>query len=121
MQYESKETLREKREMDDLAEDPIRLLTKRKKHEKQQKQVDNWLEFLKASQEELGTLEAVIKALGRWIPQGSKDKVKELQLLHSTKQRLCDKIDTKGECLDFPAFNKTMLEFKKKFNRKKAP
>ena len=55
MQYDCKETLRRKREMDDLAEVPIRLLTKRKKHEKQQTQVDNWLEFLKASQEELET------------------------------------------------------------------
>ena len=78
------------------------------------------MKFLKTSQEELETLEADIKAVGRWIPPVASDKLKELQLLHKTKQTHCDKIKLTCECRDFNGFSKNMSEFKKEFKSQKA-
>ena len=78
------------------------------------------MKFLTTSQEVLETLEADIKAVGRWIPPVASDKLKELQLLHKAKQTHCDKIKLKGECLDFPGFIRNMSEFKNDFKSQKA-
>ena len=78
------------------------------------------MKFLTTSQEVLETLEADIKAVGRWIPPVASDKLKELQLLHEAKQTHCYKIKLKGECLDFPGFIRNMSEFKNEFKSQKA-
>ena len=85
MQYESKETRREKRERDDIGKETIRLFKKQKAeetkeiNEKQQRKIDDWLEFLKTSQEALETCEADIKDLDRFIPPVTSERLKDIQ------------------------------------------
>ena len=135
--FTDEQILTEKRRMDHESEEPIRAPKKPKVEPKQSiasgagdtnrilnnlqtKTLDGFLKFLKTSQEELETLEADIKAVGRWIPPVASDKLKELQLLHKTKQTHCDEIKLKCECLDFIGFFRNMSEFKKEFKSQKA-
>ena len=135
--FTDEQTLTQKRRMDRESEEPIRAPKKPKVEPKQSiasgagdthrilnnlqtTRLDGFLKFLKTSQEELETLEADIKAVGRWIPPVASDKLKELQLLHKTKQTHCDKIKLKCECLDFNGFSKNMSEFKNELPPKKT-
>ena len=124
MQYEFKETRREKQERDDLAVETIRLFKKQKAEEthkeKQQRKIEDWLEFLKTSQEGLETCEADIKDLGRWTPPVTSETLKDTLDLVKTTVYHCGKMKDSGECLDFESFCATMAEFERAFNEKKA-
>ena len=126
MQHEPKEARREKREMDHLAEEAIRLFKKKKAeskeiNEEQQKVLDEWLEFLKTSQEALETREADIKDLGRWIPPVTSETLKNAQTLVKAAEECCDAMKDSGEgALYFRELLNTMAEFKRRFNENKA-
>ena len=96
-QHESKEARREKREMDHLAEETIRRFKKQKAesnkiNEKQQQLLDEWLEFLRTSQEALETCEADIKDLGRWIAPVTSESLKNAQTPVKVAEERCDAI-----------------------------
>ena len=125
MQYESKETRREKQERDDLAMETIRLFKKQKAEEthkeKQQRKIEDWLEFLKTSQEALETCEADIEDLGRFIPPVTSERLKDIQDMLKAAEGHCDAVKDSGECRRaLREFLNTMAEFKKAFNEKKA-
>ena len=124
MQYEFKETRREKQERDDLAMETIRLFKKQKAEEthkeKQQRTIEDWLEFLKTSQEALETCEADIKDLGRWIPPVTSETLKDALDLVKTTIYHCGEMKDSGECLDLQSFCATMAEFERAFNEKKS-
>ena len=124
-----------KRERDDLAEETIRLFKKQKaaktkqinekqriiSNEKLQMKIDEWLEFLKTSQEALETCEADIEDLGRFIPSVTSERLKDIPDLLKAAEEHCDAIKDSGECrLALREFLNTMAEFKKAFNEKKA-
>ena len=124
-----------KRERDDLAEETIRLFKKQKaaetkeisekqriiSNEKLQRKIDDWLEFLKTSQEALETCEADIKDLGRFIPPVTSERLKDIQDMLKAAEGHCDAIKDSGECRQaLREFLNTMAEFKKAFNEKKA-
>ena len=125
----------EKRERDDLAGETIRLFKKQKaaetkqinekqriiSNEKLQRKIDEWLEFIKTSQEALETCEADIEDLGRFIPPVTSERLKDIQDLVKAAEEHCDAIEDSGECRLAPReFLNTMAEFKKAFNEKKA-
>ena len=131
MQY----TSGEKRERDDLAEETTRLFKKQKAeetkqinekqriiiNEKDQRKVDDWLEFLKTWQRALEACEADIDDLGRFIPPVTSERLKDIQDLVKAAEEHCNAIKDGGECC--PAlreFLHTMAEFKKASNEKKA-
>jgi len=126
MQHESKEARREKREMDHLAEETIRRFKKQKAesnkiNEKQQQLLDEWLEFLKTSQEALEKREAAIKDLGRWIPPFTSESLNNAQTLVKAAEERCDAIKDSGEGgLYFREFLNTMADFKRRLNENKA-
>ena len=111
----------EKQEMCDLVEETIRRFKKQKADEKQRRKIDDWLEFLKTSQEALETYEAEVADLGRFIPPVTSERLKDIQDLIKAAEEHCDAIKDSGECcLDFRELLHTMAEFKKAFNDKKA-
>ena len=72
--------------------------------ENQQHKLDDWLEFLKASQEGLDTCEADIKVLGKCIPPVNyviaSETLTSAHDIVSTMRALCDAIIESGECRD---------------------
>ena len=72
--------------------------------ENQQKLLDEWLEFLKTSQEALEKREADIKDFGRWIPPVTSETLNDAQNIVNTMKALCDAIVESGECRDFRFF-----------------
>ena len=88
--------------------------------EKQTKRLNDWLDFLKTSEEGLENCEADIKDLGKFIPPIALDTLKEAQDMVKAKQAVCETIKEIGECMDFPGLIKDMCIFKKSFNEKKS-
>ena len=88
----------------------------------QQHKLDDWLEFVKASQEGLETCEADIKVLGKCIPQVNyviaSETLTHAQNIVSTMRALCDAIKESGECRDFVCFWNIMCDYKKELIKK---
>ena len=88
--------------------------------EKQQKEFNDWLEFMKSAEEKLQTLSNDITELGEWIAPIAQDLLAEVQLMCSTTRGLCNTINETGECQDFHGFLTNMAEFKKGYINKKC-
>ena len=88
--------------------------------EKQTKRLNDWLDFLKTSQEGLGKCEAEMEDLGRFMPPIALDTLKDAQDMVKAKQAFCETLKENGECMDFPGLIQEMGAFKKSFNDKKG-
>ena len=88
--------------------------------EKRTKKLDDCLKFLNTLEERLQALNEDIIGLDQWISPVTNGRLKELQLIHTRIQALCDELKLKGECLDFPVFIETMSAFQEMFNSKMA-
>ena len=124
MQWEELNRAGEKRKMDYLAFRP----PKKQKtdpeetnqiNEKQQKLLDDWLEFLKTSQEELETREADIIDLGMFIPPVTIKTLEDAKLMVQTLQELCVGLKLNGKSEDFLCCLENMCDLKTE--RKQLP
>ena len=88
--------------------------------EKQQKQLNEWSEFLKLTEENLRALYRGVIDYGLWIAPIINENLSEVMHRCGTSRGQCNAINDTGECTDFPGFMRTMAEFKKEYNKVKS-
>ena len=88
--------------------------------EARRKKIDDCLKFLNTSDEKLHALNKDIISLDQWASPVTHGRLRELQLIRTRIQALCDELKLKGECLDFPGFIETMSAFQEMLNSKIA-
>ena len=86
--------------------------------EQQSKQLDHWVKILNELGCVLSRIKTDIIGLGQWIAPGVREKLYDLQLIHTSRQAICNEIKETGECLDFPGFIAHMSAFKNDFDSK---
>jgi len=88
--------------------------------EARRKKIDDCLKFLNTSDEKLHALNKDIISLDQWASPVTHGRLRELQLIRTRIQALCNELKLKGECVDFPGFIETMYAFEEMFNSKFA-
>ena len=81
----------------------------------QGEQLDEWLNFMRTSGDEVATLEAEILQFGEWIPRPTKENMAMVRNSYNYLHSLLDALKEAGECDDFSGCIEGMHKIKNEF------